>query len=314
MDEILTFDNFNHELADQPSKNYKVSDLVEIVLSSSDDPWEAVSKLNEIASPENISQFYELIFEAKSNNVFKYVPNLILSIQSGSQLYNYDITRLQPPQRTKSRGRRVEDLLDNKLGILNQEIKKMSEESKRIIHTENYFEQGTHTHTHNYTNNETLKQQITEHADILNIIDNLANRPIQNIITVTAQAQSESMSESYQSKYDQRNSNNQFVDTAQSGSNPTFNQYNYTPEQKQNLAEAAAEIQQLLKQLEQTNPTATEAEKVAYVNDETTPSFKRRVVGALQASSETAIDEFILENKYLKVAKAAIKGWLQPGS
>ncbi|MBD2682220.1 MULTISPECIES: pentapeptide repeat-containing protein [Nostoc] len=89
---------------------------------------------------------------------------------------------------------------------------------------------------------------------------------------------------------------------------------NYTSDQKQNLAEAAAEIQKLLKQLEETNPTATEAEKVAYVNDETTPSFKRRVVGAFQAGGETAIDEFILENKYLKVAKAVIKAWLQPGS
>lgn len=88
----------------------------------------------------------------------------------------------------------------------------------------------------------------------------------------------------------------------------------FQSEQKQTLAEAAAEIQKLLKQLEQSHPTATEAEKVAYVNDETTPSFKRRVAGALQASGETAIDEFILENKSLKVVKAAIKGWLQPGS
>lgn len=78
-------------------------------------------------------------------------------------------------------------------------------------------------------------------------------------------------------------------------------------------AKDAAEIQNLLKSLEKTNPTATETEKVAYVNDETTPNFKRRVAGALKASSETAIDEFILENKYLKVAKAAVKGWLQLG-
>jgi hypothetical protein len=82
---------------------------------------------------------------------------------------------------------------------------------------------------------------------------------------------------------------------------------------KKTLTEAAIEIQQLLKHLEDTNPTATEIEKITYINDETTPSFKRRVVGALQASGETAIDELILENKYLKVAKAAIKGWLQPG-
>lgn len=149
-------------------------------------------------------------------------------------------------------------------------------------------------------------------ASIMSLAKEMAARPIQNIIDVKATSESNSMSESYQSKYDQRNSNNQFVDTAQTGSNSTFNQYN-SSEQKKTLAEAASEIQKLLKQLEETNPTATEPEKVAYVNDETTPSFKRRVVGAFQAGGETAIDEFILENKYLKVAKAAIKGWLQPG-
>ncbi|MFP4415598.1 hypothetical protein, partial [Coleofasciculus sp.] len=83
-------------------------------------------------------------------------------------------------------------------------------------------------------------------------------------------------------------------------------------EQKQTLAEAATEIQNLLKQLEQTNPTATETQQIEHINDETTPKFKCRVVGALQATGETAIDEFILENKYLKVVKAAIKGWIKP--
>jgi predicted phage gp36 major capsid-like protein len=82
-------------------------------------------------------------------------------------------------------------------------------------------------------------------------------------------------------------------------------------EQKQTLAEAAAEIQRLLKQLEQTNPNVTEAEKVAYVNDETTPSFKRRVVGALQAGGEAAIEEF-LDNPYVNVGKAVVKGWIKP--
>jgi len=85
-------------------------------------------------------------------------------------------------------------------------------------------------------------------------------------------------------------------------------------EEKRTLAEAAKEIQQLLKQLEESNPNATEIEQIAYLEDETTPSFKRRVSGALKAGGESAIDEFILENKYLKVAKAACKGWLQPNS
>ncbi|MDD1429101.1 pentapeptide repeat-containing protein [Dolichospermum sp. ST_sed9] len=120
------------------------------------------------------------------------------------------------------------------------------------------------------------------------------------------------MSESYQSKYDQRNANIQFVDTAQSGSNVTFNQTNYTPEQKQSLAEAAAEIQNLLKQLEETNPTATESEQIAHLKDNTTLNLRKRALSALQGGTETAIDEFILENKLLKVGKAVIEGWLQP--
>ena len=84
----------------------------------------------------------------------------------------------------------------------------------------------------------------------------------------------------------------------------------FQSEQKQTLAEAAAEIQHLLKQLEKSNPTATEYEKIAYVNNETTPSFKRRAVAVLQAGSEAAIEEF-LDNPYLNVGKAIVKAWLE---
>ncbi|MFB2922531.1 MULTISPECIES: hypothetical protein [Aerosakkonema] len=89
------------------------------------------------------------------------------------------------------------------------------------------------------------------------------------------------------------------------------NQHIHLSEQKKTLEEAASEIQKLLKQLEKTNPTATQSEQIAYVNDETTPSFKRRVVGALQAGGETAIEEF-LDNSYFNTIKATIKGWLKP--
>jgi hypothetical protein len=61
-------------------------------------------------------------------------------------------------------------------------------------------------------------------------------------------------------------------------------------EKKQTLAEAAAEIQQLLIQLEKSNPTATDAEKVAYVNDETPPALKSRVASAVKAGSEAAVE------------------------
>jgi len=93
-----------------------------------------------------------------------------------------------------------------------------------------------------------------------------------------------------------RSDNNNFVQQSQ---------------QKQTLSDAAEEIQQLLKQLEQNNPTATEAEKIEYVNDETSPSFKRRAVRALQAGGEAAIEEF-LDNPYVNVGKAIVKGWIKP--
>ncbi|MGK7920895.1 MAG: hypothetical protein AB4080_12905 [Trichodesmium sp.] len=79
----------------------------------------------------------------------------------------------------------------------------------------------------------------------------------------------------------------------------------------QTLAEIAYEIQRLLKQLEETNPSATEPEQVVYVNLATTPALKQRAIAALKEGGETAVEEFFLENKYLKVGKAIIKGWLQ---
>jgi uncharacterized protein YjbI with pentapeptide repeats len=105
-----------------------------------------------------------------------------------------------------------------------------------------------------------------------------------------------------------------WIDTAQTGSRQQSinNQHNYAPEQKQTLAEAAAEIQKLLKQLEQTNPTATEAQQIEHINNETSPNFKRRFASALQAFGETAIDEFVLENKWLKVIKETGKRWMKP--
>ena len=118
---------------------------------------------------------------------------------------------------------------------------------------------------------------------------------------------SESKSMSNTSNYNNHGQVGAMGDNARSDNN-TFVQQS---EQKQTLSDAAKAIQELLKQLEQTNPTATEAEKIAHVNDETTPSFKRRAVGALQAGGEAAIEEF-LANPYVNVGKAIFKGWIKP--
>jgi len=39
--------------------------------------------------------------------------------------------------------------------------------------------------------------------------------------------------------------------------------------------------------------------------------IKEFAIAALKEAGDTAIDEFILENKYLKVVKVVVKGWLQ---
>jgi hypothetical protein len=123
-------------------------------------------KTSEVLQEEDNKGLYEItsvafskrVIETLSQRFIRDIFELILSIQSRCQFYNYDIAQLPPPQRTE----RVEDLLHNKLNIITQEIKKVTEQPKRVIHTQNYFEKGTHTHTHNYANNETLKQQIPE--------------------------------------------------------------------------------------------------------------------------------------------------------
>jgi hypothetical protein len=81
-------------------------------------------------------------------------------------------------------------------------------------------------------------------------------------------------------------------------------------ERKQTLAEAAAEIQELLIQLEKSNPTATDAEKVAYVNDETPPALKSRVASAVKAGSTAVVENIIDNSAYASIVRAVVAGWL----
>lgn len=142
------------------------------------------------------------------------------------------------------------------------------------------------------------RQQST---NILEIVKLQATRPI-NVERI--------MSDTYNNNFHKPNISN-FANKIADNARQQANQNIYTSEQKQTLADASAEIQRLLKQLEQNNPTANETEKIAYVNDETTPSWKRRVIGALEGLSEAAIEEF-LDNSYINIGKAIIKGWIKP--
>jgi hypothetical protein len=82
----------------------------------------------------------------------------------------------------------------------------------------------------------------------------------------------------------------------------------YGNERRQTLAQSAAEIQDLLQQLEKSNPTASEAEMVAYVSEEVEPDLKSRLVKAVKAGGEAAI-ESSLDSKYVDLIRAIIKGW-----
>ncbi|NEQ66149.1 MAG: pentapeptide repeat-containing protein [Symploca sp. SIO2D2] len=89
-------------------------------------------------------------------------------------------------------------------------------------------------------------------------------------------------------------------------------QINYPAEKSKTLAEAAEEIQNLLKQLEETNPTATEAEKQGYVSALVPSNLKGKFVSALQAGWKEAIKE-LLDNPYLNVGIATLEGWESAG-
>ncbi|WP_414755236.1 pentapeptide repeat-containing protein [Anabaena sp. CCY 9910] len=99
------------------------------------------------------------------------------------------------------------------------------------------------------------------------------------------------------------------VNAGQIGGNIT----NYNPEQKQNLAQAAADIQQLLNQLSRTYPTTTTSEKMTVVAKavdeiESNPTLKARVIGALKAAGTEAFKELI-DNPLINILLASIDGW-----
>jgi hypothetical protein len=81
------------------------------------------------------------------------------------------------------------------------------------------------------------------------------------------------------------------------------------------LAEAAADIQQLLEQLSQTYPT-TLAEKSAVAMKvaeaiEQDPALRSRVIGVLEAGGVEALKELV-DHPLVTILLAALEGWKQP--
>lgn len=93
---------------------------------------------------------------------------------------------------------------------------------------------------------------------------------------------------------------------------------NYASEQKQNLAEAAAEIQALLQQLEKTYPTDTATGQMVIATKaieriENDPNWKKRVVSAAKEGGLQAFEKAI-DNPLGAFIVGAIKGWQETGA
>ncbi|MEA5574413.1 hypothetical protein [Calothrix sp. UHCC 0171] len=72
----------------------------------------------------------------------------------------------------------------------------------------------------------------------------------------------------------------------------------YTQEQKQNLAEAATEIQQIIEQLEKSYPAETTAGKMTLATEtikyiENNHTLSKRILNALKTGSVKAFEQFL---------------------
>lgn len=147
-------------------------------------------------------------------------------------------------------------------------------------------------------------------VDMKEIIGLLATRPININNEAIATSESKSMSEA--SKYDQRGAQfaGGFAETVQ-GDQIGGNIHNYAAQQ--NLAEAAKDIQQLLQQLSESNPTNTPSEKMVVVEKaikqiEADPTLRERVIGAMKSGGIEAFKELI-DHPLVNILVAALEGW-----
>lgn len=80
-----------------------------------------------------------------------------------------------------------------------------------------------------------------------------------------------------------------------------------------NIAEVAAEIQQLLEQLSQTYPTSTSKEKTILVAEavdqiEHNPTLKTKFINALKAG-ETEVFKGVIDHPVINILLASVEGW-----
>ncbi|MUG96970.1 hypothetical protein F7734_33385 [Scytonema sp. UIC 10036] len=92
------------------------------------------------------------------------------------------------------------------------------------------------------------------------------------------------------------------------------NQYNYS--QKQNLIEAASEIQKLLDNLSQKYPVTTDAQKQVIAAEfkkevDQKPELRARIIAALQSGGAETLKQ-LCNHPAAEIAIAAYEGWRNP--
>ena len=144
----------------------------------------------------------------------------------------------------------------------------------------------------------------TKKNESLNITVNIHNE---------TKSESNAMSEAYQSKYDQRNANNQFVDTAQSGSNITFNQNtvltNPKAEEETNLTSATefekeifisyawgGESEEFVNHLDKT----LQAKGITIIRDKRDLGYKGLIKQFMERIGQGKCVIVVISDKYLK--------------
>jgi len=153
------------------------------------------------------------------------------------------------------------------------------------------------------------EEQRQKYSDMYEITKLLASQTVEVNVNNQAIATSESNPVQENNQYKIENATGSNIGTNHGTQIGT--QHNYAAEQ--NLAEAAADIQQLLQQLEQTYPTNTQSEKMVVVAEaikqiEGDPTLKERVLGAIKSGGVEAI-KGLVNHPLINILLEALNGW-----
>ena len=155
-----------------------------------------------------------------------------------------------------------------------------------------------------------------QNARLFNMIENQSkqNINIENSIIVENKAMVENKPESNQIQNNLQGANiGNFANQVQDNARQQTNQYNYTSPENQILVEVVAEIQKILKQLEQSYSTNTIPEKMVVAAEalkqiESNPSLKQRLINFAKEGGLAAFEKAI-DNPIGAFIVHGIRGW-----